>query len=94
MRKLKNARDISGRGIRLGDTVTTLTGDVTGKVCDIGRESDILFVRVRPLHQVYGQGIWHAADRMVWLSASRRKSKQQQQKQQLLKSRKYPKSRR
>ena len=72
MRKLKKTHDVSGREIGVGDTVTTLMGDVTGKVCDICRDSDVYFVRVRPLHQSYGQGMWHAADRTVWLSKSRK----------------------
>lgn len=73
--KLKKTHDVAGREIAVGDTVTTLTGDVTGKVCDIGRDSDVFFVRVRPLHQSYGQGMWHAADRTMWLSKSRKPAK-------------------
>lgn len=75
MRKLKKTQDVSGRQIEIGDTVTTISGDVTGKICDICQESDVTFVRVRPLHQSYGQGIWHAADRTMWLSASRQRIK-------------------
>lgn len=73
MRKINKAFDVSGRKIEVGDTVTTLNGDLTGKICDICQESDVAFVRVRPLHQSYGQGIWHAADRTMWLSASRQR---------------------
>ena len=73
MRKIKKTNDVSGREMQVGDTVTTLSGDMTGKVCDICQEAEVAFVRVRPLHQSYGKGTWHAADQTMWLSASRRK---------------------
>ena len=75
MRKIKKTSDVGGHELCIGDTVTTLSGDVTGTVCDICRDSDVTFVQVRPLHQSYGKGIWHSADRTVWVSASRRKNK-------------------
>jgi len=71
LQKINKTSDVSGREMGVGDTVTTLNGDVTGKICDICQESDVAFVRVRPLHQSYGRGVWHAADRTMWLSASR-----------------------
>ena len=71
MKKLKKTYDVSGRMIQLGDTVTTLSGDLTGKICDICKDVDVSFVRVRPLHQSYGRGVWHAADRMIWMSTAR-----------------------
>jgi len=75
MRKMKKTIDVSGRVIALGDTVTTINGDLTGKICDICRDADVNFVRVRPLHQSYGQGMWHAADRTMWLSTARPRPK-------------------
>ena len=74
MRKINKTNDVSGREIQAGDTVTTLSGDMTGKVCDICSEAEVAFVRVRPLHQSYGKGMWHAADQTMWLSAARRKN--------------------
>ncbi len=71
VRKIKKTTDVSGRTISVGDTVTTLNGDLTGKICDICQDAEVAFVRVRPLHQSYGQGIWHAADRTMWLATAR-----------------------
>ena len=71
MRKLKKTIDVSGRKISIGDTVTTINGDVTGKICDICQDADVTFVRVRPMHQSYGKGIWHAADRTQWLATAK-----------------------
>jgi len=59
--------------MEIGDTVTTVAGDMTGKICDICVESEVSFVQVRPLHQSSGRGLWHAADRTMWLSAVGRK---------------------
>ena len=75
MRKLKKTVDVSGRKICIGDMVTTLSGDVTGKICDICQDAEVTFVRVRPSHQSYGQGVWHAADRTLWIAAAKPKPK-------------------
>ncbi len=79
MQKLEQAQDVGGKTLEVGDTVTTLAGDMTGRVCDICEDSKVLFVRVRPLHQSHGRGVWHAADQTLWLSASRRKKKPEAQ---------------
>jgi hypothetical protein len=81
MQKISATNDVSGREMGVGDTVTTLNGDVTGKICDICEDSDVAFVRVRPLHQSYGKGIWHAADRTMWLSASRKPAPAEKEKE-------------
>ena len=81
MQKINKTNDVSGREMGVGDTVTTLNGDVTGKICDICQDSDVAFVRVRPLHQSYGQGMWHAADRTMWLSASRKPAPAEKEKE-------------
>jgi hypothetical protein len=66
------ATDVNGYELHKGDTVTTISGDLTGKVYDIRVESDAIFVRLRPLHQPYQTGIWHAADRVLRLKGAKR----------------------
>jgi uncharacterized Zn ribbon protein len=66
------ALDVNGQEIGKGDTVTTISGDLTGKVYDVRMELGTSFVRLRPVHQPYTPGIWHAADRVVRLKAARK----------------------
>ena len=68
MVKVEQAPDLNGRDILRGDTVTTVTGDLTGKVKDIAKDDGELFVEVRPVYRAAGKGVWHAADRLLWLS--------------------------
>lgn len=68
MRKIDDAPDLNGRPLMRGDTVTTVGGGTTGKIKDIVSDEGALFVEVRPMYQHAGKGIWHAADRLLWLS--------------------------
>ena len=73
MRKVNHATDIDGRVVRRGDTVATLTGNLTAKVCDIALETDdTAFVCLRAVHQPFSRGIWHAADQVQRIAAARR----------------------
>ncbi|MEX0884857.1 MAG: hypothetical protein WD009_00320 [Phycisphaeraceae bacterium] len=73
MRKLEHAVDYSGRQLTMGDTVSTLNGYLTARICDIAADDGAAFVRLRPAHQPYGRGTWHAADRVVWVAAGNRR---------------------
>lgn len=73
MSKIAHASDCSGRKLTKGDTVTDLAGQITGRICDIANEDGTLFVRLRPLHQPYTNGVWHAADRVLWLADARKR---------------------
>lgn len=75
MQKLDEAADYSGRPVKRGDTVSTLNGQLTARVCDIADHDETVFVRLRPLHQPYGRGTWHAADRLVWIAAANRRKR-------------------
>jgi len=66
--------DFDGQELRKGDTVATLNDNVTAKVCDLCEEGGMDWVRLRPAHQPYGRGVWHAADRVVKLSSASRKT--------------------
>jgi hypothetical protein len=68
MLKIDDAPDLNGRSLLRGDTVTTVGGGTTGKIKDIVSEEGALFVEVRPIYQSAGKGVWHAADRVLWLS--------------------------
>ena len=68
MLKIDDAPDLNGRSLLRGDTVTTVDGGTTGKVKDIVSDEGALFVEVRPMYQHAGKGVWHAADRLLWLS--------------------------
>jgi hypothetical protein len=68
MLKVDQAPDLTGRDLLRGDTVTTVGGGITGKVKDIANDDGALFVEVRPLYRASGKGVWHAADRLLWLS--------------------------
>ena len=73
MRKLDNAVDYSGRQLSRGDTVSTLNGYLTARICDIAADDGAAFVRLRPAHQPYSRGTWHAADRVVWVATGTRR---------------------
>lgn len=68
MRKIQAGKDHSDRALHRGDTVTTLNGYLTARVCDIASEEGEIFVRLRPLHQPYGPGTWHAAEHVMWVA--------------------------
>ena len=68
MRKIEQAPDLTGRDLLRGDTVTTVGGATTGKIKDIVNDDGALFVEVRPIYRASGKGVWHAADRLLWLS--------------------------
>ncbi len=68
MVKIDDAPDLNGRSLLRGDTVTTVGGGTTGKIKDIVSDEGALFVEVRPMYQSAGKGVWHAADRLLWLS--------------------------
>ncbi len=74
MRQTDDATDLNGRSLQRGDTVTTVGGGTTGKIKDIISDDGALFIEVRPLHRASGKGVWHAADRVLWLSSSGVKS--------------------
>ena len=73
MEKMDSTLDVSGRELNKGDTVSTLNGSMTARISDIAREGDAFFVRLRPVFQPYGPGIWHAADRVVYVAAGKKK---------------------
>ena len=78
MRKVKRAKDCDGRDILKGDTVATLTGNLTAKVCDLAAESDIEFVCLRPIHHPFSKGVWHAADHVQRIAVGKNHAEAQQ----------------
>jgi len=76
MVQIPDAPDLNGRNMNRGDTVTTIGGDTTGKIKDIVSDDGAVFVEIRPLHRATGKGVWHAADRLLWLSAAKIKPAQ------------------
>lgn len=79
MQKLDRTKDYSGRKMERGDTVSTINGHLTARVCDIASDGDTIFVRLRPLHQPYGPGVWHAADRVLWVAAANRRRRRRRE---------------
>lgn len=75
MQKLLETEDFQGRTMEKGDTVTLLSDNSSAKIADIAREGDQHFVCLRPLHQPYGKGVWHAADCVLWSASSRKPKK-------------------
>lgn len=61
-------QDISGNRLEPGDTVVTVNGQTTGRVCEMTLEDDTGFVCLRPVHQTFGQGVWYAADQVFWVA--------------------------
>lgn len=80
MKKIESTEDYSGRPMKRGDTVSTLNGQLTARICDIASDGDAAFVRLRALHQPYGPGVWHAADRVVWVAAATRRNRRRRRK--------------
>ncbi|GAB4108055.1 MAG: hypothetical protein Kow00105_13840 [Phycisphaeraceae bacterium] len=74
MRQVNEATDLNGRPLERGDTVTTICGGTTGRIKDIVTEDGTRFIEIRPLHRSTGKGVWHAADRVLWLSSAGRKT--------------------
>lgn len=72
LKKLDQALDYSGRKVEKGDTVVLLSDNSSAKVADLARDGDQCFLRLRPLHQPYGKGVWHPADQVVFQTASRK----------------------
>ncbi|MBB6428590.1 hypothetical protein [Algisphaera agarilytica] len=63
--------DVAGRALEVGDTVVTVNGQTTGRVCEIAYEEDDLgFVAIRPVHHSYAKGVWYAADQVFWVARS------------------------
>jgi hypothetical protein len=75
MRKSECTNDYQGRELVKGDTVAVLSDNSSARVADIATDGDQAFVRLRPLHQPYSKGVWHAADQVVWLSGSKKSKK-------------------
>ena len=64
-------QDVAGKLIEVGDTVVTVNGQTTGRVCEIAREDDdTAFVSIRPVYHSYGKGVWYAADQVFWVARS------------------------
>ncbi len=64
----EHAADVSGRPLTKGDTVSSLNGQMTGKVWEVQRDDGEAFVSVRPLHQPYAPATWYAADQLIWVA--------------------------
>lgn len=64
--------DVDGRDVKVGDTVATISGGITAKVCAVMLEGEAGFVRLRALHQPFSRGVWHAADRVQRLTRARK----------------------
>jgi hypothetical protein len=81
--KIEVARDADGNEIMKGDTVATLGDNTAARVADlcIDDDMDLEYVRLKPLHQAYGKGLWHSADRVIRLSATKRKTEEEKQKE-------------
>ncbi len=77
MKKVTTARDINGHDMKKGDMVTTLHGEMTGRVCDLAMEDGMEFVQLRPIYQPYGIGVWHSADRVIFAAAGRKRTRSQ-----------------
>jgi hypothetical protein len=64
MANVEEASDVAGVSLKEGDTVATVNGQTSGKVCEVRMEDGAEFIRVRPTHQPYGKGMWYAADQV------------------------------
>lgn len=73
MERIKAAPDMTGRELTKGDIVTTRTSENKSRVCDLANDGGTTFVCLRPIHQPYAPGEWHAADRVLWNSRGRRR---------------------
>ncbi len=73
VRKSSRALDVDGRELQKGDTVATLTGNMTAKVTDIALEADnTMFVCLRPVHRPFSKGIWHPADQVQRIALAKK----------------------
>ncbi|MEM6854978.1 MAG: hypothetical protein AAF911_07675 [Planctomycetota bacterium] len=64
-------QDVAGKPIEVGDTVVTVNGQTTGRVCEVTVEDDdTAFVAIRPVYHSYGKGVWYAADQVFWVARS------------------------
>ncbi len=75
MNKIEIAIDINGRDMRKGDTVTTIGSMTSARIADLAEEGEEQFVSLRPVHQPYGKGVWHSADRVQWVAAGKKTKK-------------------
>ena len=73
--KLDAAAGFDGREVERGDTVMLLLDNSSARVADIALDGGEAFFCLRPLHMPYGKGYWHAADRVVFQSKSKRTKK-------------------
>lgn len=65
----ESIQDVAGKPIEVGDTVVTVNGQTTGRVCDVNVEDDdTAFVAIRPVYHSYGKGVWYAADQVFWVA--------------------------
>ena len=71
IQRVDEVDDVNGRTLSVGDTVSTVSGDLTGRVCGLATDAGAYFVLLRPVHQPYGLGEWHAADRVFWVASAR-----------------------
>lgn len=67
MKKATEAKDREGQLVRKGDVVATLSDNISAKICDICEDLGEYFVRLRPVHQPFGRGVWHSAEHVVRL---------------------------
>lgn len=72
MNKVEKATDFNGRAIGKGDTVSVLSDHMPARVCDLALDEGNFFVRLKPVYQPYGKGIWVAADQVLWLAVGRK----------------------
>lgn len=81
--KIEVAHDADGTELIKGDTVATIGDNTAARVADlcIDMDLDLEYVRLKPLHQAYGKGLWHAADRVIRLSATKRKTDEEKEKE-------------
>ena len=70
--KIESAADVDGRDLYKGDTVVTLSDQMSARISDLAEDGGMEFVCLRPLHRPYGKGTWHSADRVKLLSRKKR----------------------
>ncbi len=75
MSAIEEAQDVAGVSLLEGDTVATVNGQMSGKVCEARVEDGMEFVRVRPTHQPYGKGMWYPADQVFRVARPKAKAK-------------------
>jgi hypothetical protein len=75
MKRVKLAKDVSGRDLFKGDTVATLNGQVTGRVWELAEEDGETFVQIRPVYQPYGSAMWYASDQVIWVATPARRKR-------------------